>query len=239
MHLGKQVKRIRPRVSGLERLQVGALCGRFKDRDTLHVMRHRKHVTRCVEGRRICSSHGVPWAWAVRRPERLMSVMSDGLSLLVAGTGLSAFLMPVAVMLQTRRTSEHPRKLPVETAHPQSCTWPPVHAAPGEDAMPTAASERRFRPWGIGGVRRKAAASPTSCSAGLMCRVVISSPVTFTAHTRQGVGGAWPRPRGSQLSPWPGSHLVQASSGPEAPHGVYFPTQRVMDTSPQRVGEAP
>lgn len=48
--------------------------------------------------------------------------------------------------------------------------------------MPTAASGRRFRPGGLGGVRRKAAASPTSCSAGLMSRVVISSPVTFTAQ---------------------------------------------------------
>nr|WP_229829277.1 hypothetical protein [Streptomyces massasporeus] len=58
---------------------------------------------------------------------------------------------------------------------------------------------------------------------------------------RQGGVGAWLRPRGSQLSLWPGSHLVPASSGPEAPHGVDFPMRRESWTrrSSQRVGEAP
>ena len=62
-----------------------------------------------------------------------------------------------------------------------------------------------------------------------------------SSPTRQGGVGAWPRPRGSQLSLWPGSHLVPASSGPEAPHGVDFPTRRQPWTrhSSQRVGEAP
>lgn len=48
-------------------------------------------------------------------------------------------------------------------------------------------------------------------------------------------------PTGFQLSLWPGSRLVPASSGPEAPHGVDFPTRRKSWTrhSPQRVDEAP
>lgn len=62
-----------------------------------------------------------------------------------------------------------------------------------------------------------------------------------SSPTRQGGVGAWPRPRGSHLSLWPGSPLVPASSGPEAPHGVDFPTQRESWTrhSTQGVGEAP